>query len=600
MTADLEFIDRLPVAAFATDGLGRVVRHNSAAAAIWGRSPAPGEARWSGAARLFDGAGRPLDPAASPAARTLADGRAPAGLGPLFAERPDGSRAAFLPRPAPLTDADGRVTGVLELMLEAPADPGDLAAARLAAIVSSSDDAIVGKSLEGRVTSWNDAAARIFGWSAEEMIGQPITRIIPSELLFEEADILARLRRGERVAHFDTERVGKDGRRIAVSLTVSPIRDAGGRVVGASKIARNVSDRKHAEATQRQLLEELNHRVRNTLATIQAIAAQSLKRAASPEAFVRSFGGRVQALARVHDLLVAGEMAGADLAAILAAELGAEGDGAAARVAAGGPAVTLEPRVAVQMALVLHELAANARRHGALARPGGGVVVGWQVAAGPDGRRLRLDWREQGGPPAPADPGTGTGFGFTLIERSLAANGGTALRRAEDGGLAWEIGLPLPEPPAVAPAGAPAGADRRAAAAAAAALDGRRVLVVEDEPLVALEIEAELTDAGAVVVGPVGSLEAAARLIAAEPLDAALLDANLAGKPVDALAAELAARGVPFAFASGYGPSGLPEGFRDRPLIGKPFGAEALVALVRGLVERADPDTTVVPLRKRD
>ena len=104
----------------------------------------------------------------------------------------------------------------------------------------------------------------------------------------------------------------------------------------------------------------------------------------------------------------------------------------------------------------------------------------------------------------------------------------------------------------------------------------------------ALEIEAELTDAGAVVVGPAGTLEAAARLIEAEPLDAALLDANLAGKPVDALAAALAARGVPFAFASGYGPSGLPEGFRDRPLLGKPFGAEALVALVRGLLAPAE------------
>jgi PAS domain S-box-containing protein len=93
-------------------------------------------------------------------------------------------------------------------MLEPPAaDPADLSAARLAAIVSSSDDAIVGKTLEGRVTSWNDAAARIFGWSAEEMIGQSITRIIPSELLFEEEDILARLRRGERVAHFETERI---------------------------------------------------------------------------------------------------------------------------------------------------------------------------------------------------------------------------------------------------------------------------------------------------------------------------------------------------------------------------------------------------------
>ena len=234
-------------------------------------------------------------------------------------------------RPALLTDADGRVAGVLELMLEAPADT---AAAQLAAIVASSDDAIVGKSLDGRVTSWNDGAARIFGWSAAEMVGQSIARIIPDELLPEEASILARLRRGERVEHFDTERVTKDGRRLAVSLTVSPIRDATGRVVGASKVARDITARRRAEATQRQLAEELNHRVKNTLATIQAIAAQSLKRSPSPEAFVRSFGGRVQALARVHDLLTAGEMAGAELGAILAAELGPR---ASTRVAAEGP-----------------------------------------------------------------------------------------------------------------------------------------------------------------------------------------------------------------------------------------------------------------------
>ena len=125
------------------------------------------------------------------------------------------------------------------------------------------------------------------------------------------------------------------------------------------------------------------------------------------------------------------------------------------------------------------------------------------------------------------------------------------------------------------------------------------MLVVEDEPLVALEIETELAEAGATVVGPAGTLEAAARLIEAEPLDAALLDANLAGRPVDTLAAALDARGVPFAFASGYGPAGLPEGFRDRPLLGKPFGAEALVALVAALLTPAG-EATVVPLRKRD
>jgi PAS domain S-box-containing protein len=592
MTAALDLIDSLPVAAFATDAEGRVIRQNAAAAALWGRSPEPGAARWSGALRLLAVDGEPLDPAASPAARTLAEGRAAEPV-LLLAERPDGGRTAFVARPALLTDAEGRIAGVLELMLEAPGEPADLASARLAAIVSSSDDAIVSKSLDGRVRSWNDGAARIFGWSAAEMIGRSITRIIPDELLPEEETILGRLRRGERVEHFDTERVTKDGRRIAVSLTVSPIRDASGRVVGASKIARDITARKHAEATQRQLIEELNHRVKNTLATIQAIAAQSLKRSPSPEAFVRSFGGRVQALARAHDLLTAGEMAGAELGAILAAELGPEGD--AARVTAEGPPALLEPRLAVQMALVLHELVSNARHHGALAAPRGRVTIDWRIEAGPEGRRLRLDWRERGTPPAP--PETGAGFGVTLIERSLAANGGTAVRSAGEDGIAWEIALPLPElpaalPPALPPSSVPAPAP-------VAALDGVRLLVVEDEPLVALEIEAELTDAGAVVVGPAGSLEAAMRLIEGEPIDAALLDANLAGKPVDALAAALAARGVPFAFASGYGPSGLPEGFRDRPLLGKPFGSEALVALVRTLLGPPD-DGTVVPLRKRD
>ena len=121
MTAELDLIDSLPVAAFATDAEGRVIRHNAAAAALWGQSPAPGEARWSGAWRLLAADGAPLDPAASPAARTFAAGHPPAEPAVLVAERPDGSRAAFVPRPALLRGADGSVAGVLELMLEAPA-----------------------------------------------------------------------------------------------------------------------------------------------------------------------------------------------------------------------------------------------------------------------------------------------------------------------------------------------------------------------------------------------------------------------------------------------------------------------------------------------
>src|SRR6516225_6640991 len=124
--------------------------------------------------------------------------------------------------------------------------------ARLAAIVESSEDAIISKSLEGIVTSWNKGARRLFGYSAEEMLGQPVSRIIPVERSEEEAQILARLRRGERVDYYETVRRHKDGRMVDVSLTMSPIRDGGGCIIGASKIARDITEQKKAEAAMRQ------------------------------------------------------------------------------------------------------------------------------------------------------------------------------------------------------------------------------------------------------------------------------------------------------------------------------------------------------------
>src|SRR5262249_42362788 len=131
------------------------------------------------------------------------------------------------------------------------------AQARLAAIVESSDDAIVSKTLDGVITSWNAGAERLFGYTAAEAVGQPITLIIPPERHGEEPAILERLRRGGRVDHFETMRVAKDGRRLDISLTISPVRDGQGRVIGASKIARDITERKRAEQQQRRLQEEL-------------------------------------------------------------------------------------------------------------------------------------------------------------------------------------------------------------------------------------------------------------------------------------------------------------------------------------------------------
>ena len=122
------------------------------------------------------------------------------------------------------------------------------ARSRLAAIIESTDDAIIGKTLEGTITSWNLAAERLFGYTAEEMIGQPIRRLIPPERQEDFERILGSIRRGERVTHFETERICKDGSRVQVSLTVSPIKDANGQIVGASKIARDITDRKRTRA----------------------------------------------------------------------------------------------------------------------------------------------------------------------------------------------------------------------------------------------------------------------------------------------------------------------------------------------------------------
>src|SRR5262249_22145046 len=135
-------------------------------------------------------------------------------------------------------------------------------AAQLAAIVECSDDAIISKTLDGRITSWNAGAERIFGYSAEEMVGQPITRIIPPELYQEEEHILAELRAGKRIDHFETVRVAKDGRLVDVSLTVSTVRDKLGNIAGASKVSRDITQRKQAEETQWLLVNELNHRVK--------------------------------------------------------------------------------------------------------------------------------------------------------------------------------------------------------------------------------------------------------------------------------------------------------------------------------------------------
>ena len=168
---------------------------------------------------------------------------------------------------------------------------------RLASIVQSSDDAIVSKSLDGIITSWNKGAERVFGYTAEEAIGQPITIVIPQDRQDEERTILTRIRRGERIDHFETVRQRKHGSFIAVSLTISPVINSQGKIVGASKIARDITEQKRSQEQIATLAREAEHRSKNLLANVQAMV--NLSQADAVNDLKKVIEGRIQALANV-------------------------------------------------------------------------------------------------------------------------------------------------------------------------------------------------------------------------------------------------------------------------------------------------------------
>ena len=591
-----DVLEALPVAVYTTDAEGSITFYNQAAADLWGFRPPIGS-KWCGSWRLYWTDGTPLPHDECPMAIALKEGRAVRGYEALV-ERPDGTRIRFVPYPTPFKDEAGRLLGAINVLVDVgERRQGEALAARLAAIVTSSDDAIVSKTLEGVITSWNAGATRIFGYSAEDMVGQSILRIIPDELHDEERLILSRLKAGEHIDHYETVRVAKDGRRVDISLTVSPLRNESGQVIGASKVARDITDKKQAEKLQQLLLEELNHRVKNTLATVQAIATQSLSRARSQGDFVTSFSGRLQALAKMHTLLVEKNMRGSELAELVASQVRL-GSADEDRVSIKGPFLFLGAQEAGHLGMVLHELATNARKYGALSVANGRIAVTWEVRTN-KGRKLLLQWTESSGPRVRAPDSRG--FGMTLIEQTVRVHGGEASMHFAEDGLRCQIDWPIAEQvqPGVSSATMRFGEAPIVPAPASPSLRGKHVLVVEDEPLVAMDIQSTLSAAGCDVVGPAGTLEEAKRLLATNRCDAALVDVNLKGEPIDELLVALQKRNVPFAFVTGYGGKVLSKTFEETVTISKPFSAQQLLAVAEVLLYLRGSGPEVVPLRKR-
>jgi len=353
----------------------------------------------------------------------------------------------------------------------------------------------------------------------------------------------------------------------------------------------DVTERRAEQERQTLLTREVDHRARNVLAVVRSIV--KLTRAEDPKRFAEAVEGRVAALARAHTLLSRGGWTGGSLAEIVGDEVAAYGG--TDRAALDGPEIRLKPEAVQPLSMILHELATNAAKHGALSQPGGRIAVAWRV----QGDRLRLSWVERDGPHLLAPPAR-RGFGSTVVEATARGQlAGTAEFHWEPEGLRCEVALPAARVLASGGAAAraqEAGEQDPMAEAAGISLRGRRVLLVEDEPLVALETASALADLGCVVVGPAATLEEGLRLAGAERerLDAAVLDVNLAGRASFPVADLLAGAGVPVIHVTGYGtlPPTQAEGAAAPLLLTKPLADGELASALRRAIaarSRAQP-----------
>ncbi len=304
----------------------------------------------------------------------------------------------------------------------------------LASIVESSSDAIVSKNLNNIITSWNKGAERLYGYTAKEAIGQPVTIVIPEDRQNEECEILKRIRHGEPIDHFETIRRRKNGDLIAVSLTVSPVRNAEGEIVGASKSARDITEQKRSQEQIAILAREAEHRSKNMLANVQAVV--NLSQSDSCEGLKQAIEGRLRAIANVHSVFVETHWLGAELSIIATRELAPYSAKDKTRVRMDGPQVLLEPNAAQAIAIVFHELATNAAKYGALSVGCGKVDLQWSYK--PNGQ-LHLRWIETGGPAA-QEP-KHKGFGGRIIEQVIAQQNGKMHFDWRANGLVCEITL---------------------------------------------------------------------------------------------------------------------------------------------------------------
>lgn len=419
-----QVLNTLPEAVYTTDRDGKITYYNEAAAAFWGVRPELGKSEFCGSWKLYWPDGRPLPHHECPMAMALREGLPNRGY-EAIAERPDGTRIPFQPFPTPILDDSGELLGAINVLVDLTARASiNEAAQRYRAIVESSDDAIVSKDLNGIITSWNLAAERLFGYAADEVIGKPILMIIPTERHSEEEQIIGRIRRGERTEHFETIRRRKDGSLVEVSLTTSPVRDQRGTIIGASKIARDITDRRRAEQQQHMLMREMDHRIKNLFALASGIVSLSARFATTPGELAATASQRLGALSRAHNLTVPHSPTSSDrsedsttlhdlIDIVMKPYVAPQGD-PGSRYEISGPDMDICGSAITSMALLLHEFTTNAAKYGALSTPDGTI----EIKCVTQGDNLFLEWMESGGPTVV--PPHHTGFGTQLEKATVS------------------------------------------------------------------------------------------------------------------------------------------------------------------------------------
>jgi two-component system CheB/CheR fusion protein len=363
--------------------------------------------------------------------------------------RGDNDAATFLLRMRPYVTIDNVVDGVVLTFVDiTESQLLNREHARLAAMVNSSRDAIIGLSLDDSITSWNPAAERIFGLSATQMVGQPMSRLMSPDPSPEAQQFFATT--GERLVHRELEMIWQPptGDPVPLSMSYAPVSsdDEARRLIAGELIARDIARDHHAKMHAEMMMGELNHRVKNTLATVQAIVMQSATAATDLPTFKKNFLARLIALSETHNLLAREAWNGASLGDIVNHELSPywqdESETDKQRIQSTGDEVTLSPKQALAISMALHELTTNAAKYGALSNAQGRVVITWSTRTDEEGLWLTLQWAEHDGPAV--TPAKHRGFGSRLIRDGVAYElGGTVQLEFPISGVTCSIDIPL-------------------------------------------------------------------------------------------------------------------------------------------------------------